>query len=1026
MCLILQLPTRVSHNVSKAAGQIVFVNSASGHSSRSVSGLESWRPSNGATMIETPMPADANGQYGIGCDPATVSGADLVPDISQTICHRRPTIQDVHAQPNRRHDLDFESSLVTADHEHRTSIMSVLQTQTQESQGQARLERLDHEPYIGKSAEVEQTDEIAPTTLQQQHQPSHGSEASTVTTRHEGLDIGLSSIDKPCLKRKQSDEVLPSLTRDKYTKLNEARVDTGLDTQLLANDGSHIPRNLDPVLETLNEQGPAPLGEGFSGQRPQAKLFNQSDGMILDTGKLAGWETRLDGLPSQFKQIQLQRPGLSNRTMSTPITTRRTQSPRKHAKSHVPITLHQRRSFQNLEANDMNKSKNATSMVEETSRSLLAQALPLPPLSLALHLQLELSSDRPSSEYVRIPAAAAFPYESSKVKIERLVNFLSLPLYLEGVLCFGTLACFDAWLYTFTILPLRMVKSIAILARSWSVNLAAEVQYLSNFVYFGSGRMWRRRRTRAPSTPEPVGSSVDTSVANPRTPDVKDRHHEKRHRRAKSVPSSLSPVEKADILRGLLILLTCLVLLRLDASRMYHWIRIQSTVKLYFLFNLLEQCDRLFSAIGQDILECLFSKEALERKPDGHSKILRPLWLFLLALLYTTIHSTALFYQLITLNVAVNSYSNALITLLMSNQFVEIKSAVFKKFEKESLFQLTCADVVERFQLWLMLIIIASRNIIETGGLSWSLSAIGLPSVQGDISMQMDPSQATFMAQYLVEPAQNLIHTALSLGPALGSILAPFLAVLGSEMLVDWLKHAYINKFNNTRPLIYSRFLDVLSKDYYIHAFADQNLTKRLGLPLIPLSCLFIRASVQTYHMFVAAWSSTSTSNSAATLASIHDHFSTSSTSLPTSSAVVLSQKVDMFLRHVPSAITQSIIFTHLTTILVVLLVFLLLLAFKLLLGMGLLTFARFRYLSMKERERSASYRVEGGKRIGGWGVVEVDDDKRRGFYEGDTAGLEDLKARRERAKSKSDEVAPDNFDKISRYEMGARSKRIW
>ena len=377
----------------------------------------------------------------------------------------------------------------------------------------------------------------------------------------------------------------------------------------------------------------------------------------------------------------------------------------------------------------------------------MTQALPLPPPSLALHLQLELSSDRPSSEYVRLPAAAAFPYESSKVKIERLVNFLSLPLYLEGVLCFGTLACFDAWLYTFTILPLRMIKSTAILARSWSVNLSAEILYLANFVYFGSGRLWERRRTLTRSAPKPVVAIADADSPTPRTPSVKDRQREERHRRAKSVPSTLSPVEKADILRGLLILLTCLVLLRLDASRMYHWIRIQSTVKLYFLFNLLEQCDRLFSAIGQDILECLFSKEALERKPDGHSKILRPLWLFLLALLYTTIHSTALFYQLITLNVAVNSYSNALITLLMSNQFVEIKSTVFKKFEKESLFQLTCADVVERFQLWLMLIIIASRNIIETGGLSWSLSTIGLPSVQGGLNMQVDSSQATFMAQ---------------------------------------------------------------------------------------------------------------------------------------------------------------------------------------------------------------------------------------------------------------------------------------
>src|ERR1700755_1734811 len=92
--------------------------------------------------------------------------------------------------------------------------------------------------------------------------------------------------------------------------------------------------------------------------------------------------------------------------------------------------------------------------------------------------------------------------------------------------------------------------------------------------------------------------------------------------------------------------------------------------------------------------------------------------MFILALVYNVIHATALFYQVITLNVAVNSYSNALLTLLMSNQFVEIKGTVFKRFEKENLFQLTCSDVVERFQLWLMLLIIAMRNIVEVGGLS--------------------------------------------------------------------------------------------------------------------------------------------------------------------------------------------------------------------------------------------------------------------------------------------------------------------
>ena len=54
-------------------------------------------------------------------------------------------------------------------------------------------------------------------------------------------------------------------------------------------------------------------------------------------------------------------------------------------------------------------------------------------------------------------------------------------------------------------------------------------------------------------------------------------------------------------------------------------------------------------------------------------------------------HTLVLVYQLMALNVAVNSYDHALLTLLVSNQFVEIKGSVFKKFEKDNLFQITCA-----------------------------------------------------------------------------------------------------------------------------------------------------------------------------------------------------------------------------------------------------------------------------------------------------------------------------------------------
>lgn len=58
---------------------------------------------------------------------------------------------------------------------------------------------------------------------------------------------------------------------------------------------------------------------------------------------------------------------------------------------------------------------------------------------------------------------------------------------------------------------------------------------------------------------------------------------------------------------------------------------------------------------------------------------------------YVVAHATILVYQLIALNTAINSYDHSLLTLLLSNQFVEIKGSVFKKFEKDNLFQITCA-----------------------------------------------------------------------------------------------------------------------------------------------------------------------------------------------------------------------------------------------------------------------------------------------------------------------------------------------
>lgn len=699
-------------------------------------------------------------------------------------------------------------------------------------------------------------------------------------------------------------------------------------------------------------------------------------------------------------------------------------------------------------------------ITEPALPSPIPPSIPLPPLSVPTYLQFELASGRPSPLYIHRSVTNDFPYESSRVKLERLSSFLRLPPALEQVLWFGILACLDAWLYSFTILPLRFCKALYILLESWLVNLGMECRFVSDFVIKGIGRVWRRQKRSAHVSEPETKPRATSAEREPKTKSGESRRRHradthKQHRRQKSIPSALLPDDKADILKGLLMIATCCVLMYFDASRMYHWIRGQAAIKLYVIYNVLEVGDRLLAAIGQDVLECLFSREALERRPDGRSKVFRPFVLFLLALAYTVIHATALFYQVMTLNVAVNSYSNALITLLLSNQFVEIKSTVFKKFEKENLFQLTCADVVERFQLWVMLTIIASRNIVETGAfnfvgtLSSSLSS-RLTSTNSTPLSTPPRSSSSILPQAFTFFPSSLISSFSQVNsflPTLAQVLGPFLVVLGSEMLVDWLKHAYISKFNNTRPAIYGRFLDVLAKDYYTNAFGDQNLTKRLGLPVIPLSCLFFRVSVQTYQMFLATLlphQPSSTAVESTSLASIHSHYVPSPipsappltlrTILPASAAHASA----FFRRVLANAMPSPAQSVYIFTVVLILTAFILLLILKLLLGMLLLAYARSRYKAMKAREVDApktengsastasrrEFVIEGSRRVGGWGSVEVNDDKRRWIYADDPEGLRRLKAREERDKEKAAKEGEASMDHVQRYEMVA--KRIW
>ncbi|WAQ83533.1 hypothetical protein PtA15_3A904 [Puccinia triticina] len=424
-----------------------------------------------------------------------------------------------------------------------------------------------------------------------------------------------------------------------------------------------------------------------------------------------------------------------------------------------------------------------------------------PSFSLWEHLKYEISSNQDELSSLQDSTSAS-------LRSERISNFLNVPIAIEKTIVFGFWICLDAFLSVLTILPIKFIYSLYKLLESIVYKIAHSARTVKN-------KLLGRR-----------GSN-----------DRKNHHHRKR----------LSVPRKVDLLQGLLIILVCVFLHHVtDASRMYHSVRGQETIKLYVIFNVLEIADRLCCSFGQDILDSLFSPSTLGRRIDGSQPHMKPIFLFILAFIFTVAHTLVLFYQLVSLNVAINSFDHSLITLLISNQFVEIKGAVFKKFEKENLFQMSCADIVERFQLFLMLTIIAIRNLIEMSGSSTSSS-----------------HAHSYTYHYL--PASLNLSPTLSL---IEKIFTPVFVVMLSEVLVDWLKHAFITKFNHIRPGVYGRYIDVLCKDLVgdhkiiqvednvkddedMKPFVDKSpaVSRRLGFSVFPIFCLSVRVSFQAIDM---------------------------------------------------------------------------------------------------------------------------------------------------------------------------------
>ncbi|CAB4061039.1 TAPT1 [Lepeophtheirus salmonis] len=202
---------------------------------------------------------------------------------------------------------------------------------------------------------------------------------------------------------------------------------------------------------------------------------------------------------------------------------------------------------------------------------------------------------------------------------------------------------------------------------------------------------------------------------------------------------------------------------------------------------------------GQDTIDTLFWTATQPQKPRKHYISFIPL--MFIALVYAFLHTLLILLQATTLNVAINAANKALLTIMMSNNFVELKSSVFKKFDKKNLFHVSCSDVRERFHLCALLFIVVVQTMKEYG---WKEECFW-------------------------------------------SLAPECLMIMFVEFMVDWIKHAFITKFNEVSTDVYRDYTTSLAYDLaqskQKSSSSDHSdwISRRMGFIPLPVGVVIIR-----------------------------------------------------------------------------------------------------------------------------------------------------------------------------------------
>ncbi|KAG2322173.1 hypothetical protein Bca52824_015386 [Brassica carinata] len=259
-----------------------------------------------------------------------------------------------------------------------------------------------------------------------------------------------------------------------------------------------------------------------------------------------------------------------------------------------------------------------------------------------------------------------------------------------------------------------------------------------------------------------------------------------------------SSSEISDLTCFLVLAFGTILLGRLDISLIYHMISGQSTIKLYVVYNIFEIFDRHCQSFCGDVFGAMFSSAAgLAISPP--EKIRLCTWRFVSDLALTMAASNILITRLlaITLSTCIVTHNNALMALLVSHNFAEIKSSVFKRFSKDNIHGLVYADSIERFHISAFLVSVLAQNILEAEG------------------------------------------------PWFGNFIYNATMVFFCEMMIDIIKHSFLAKFNDIRPIAYSEFLQALCEQT-LNIRPEDRKTNLTFVPIAP-ACVVIRVLTPVY-----------------------------------------------------------------------------------------------------------------------------------------------------------------------------------